>query len=106
MSRPWRVRGTRYPRNPAADNTPRSTEPSREAVPGRVTCTVQRQAVLDPPKGNARRAGLWAAGHVDSTKPVSPPPPGCGLRLFHRAGARNDTADRKSTRLNSSHGYI
>jgi len=37
MPRPWRERGTRYPRAPAADNTPRSTEPSREAVPGRVT---------------------------------------------------------------------
>ena len=65
MPRTWRERGTQYPRDPAAHNTPRGTEPSREAVPGRVTCTVQRPAVLDPPKGNARMAGLWAAGHVE-----------------------------------------
>src|SRR5262249_57380419 len=45
MPRPRRERGTRYPRAPVAHNTPRSTEPPREAVPGRETCAVQRQAV-------------------------------------------------------------
>jgi len=38
--------------------TPRSTEPSREGAQDGATRFAQRQAILEPPKGKSRRAGL------------------------------------------------
>src|SRR2546422_8363362 len=58
--------------------------------------------------GHVKRAGLEVAPRVLQSFPVvgEAPPPKPGDRLTVTIFAAGDRVDRKSTRLNSSHGYI
>src|SRR2546422_2678281 len=76
----------------------------RDAVPASLLCAQMRRCL---PQGFAGRVGEWLK--PADCKSAAP----CGLRRFEsspvhqrHASRANLKADRKSTRLNSSHGYI